>query len=97
MVSALKSYDAEYNEFPAGISSNVVCVLAGDNLRKIVFLSYHRDVERPNEMMDPWKTPYQIRFIAQTNFIISSAGKDKTFGTKDDIIFNSVSNNFVKP
>ena len=48
-------------------------------------------------MVDPWETPYQIQFFQQTNYIIRSAGKDKNFGDADDIIFNSVSNNFVKP
>ena len=48
-------------------------------------------------MVDPWKTPYKIEFFQQTNFIICSAGKDKIFDDADDIIFNSVSNDFVKP
>ena len=48
-------------------------------------------------MADPWETPYQIQFFQQTNYIIRSAGKDKIFGDKDDIIFNSASNDFVKP
>ena len=48
-------------------------------------------------MVDPWETPYKIDFYQQTNFILRSAGKDKIFGDADDIIFNSVSNNFVKP
>jgi hypothetical protein len=55
---------------------------------------------RTNEqggLLDLWRTPYQIKILAQTIFIISSAGKDKIFGDADDIIFNSVSNDFVKP
>jgi hypothetical protein len=48
-------------------------------------------------MIDPWQTPYQIEFSQQTNLITHSAGKDKMFGTKDDIVFNSPSNDFVKP
>ena len=54
-------------------------------------------MEHPNEMVDPWETPYEIKFLQQTNFVISSAGKDKIFGDADDIIFNSVSNDFVGP
>jgi predicted small integral membrane protein len=49
------------------------------------------------EVIDVSQTPYRIELIAPTNFIIRSAGKDKTFGDADDIIFNSVSNDFVKP
>jgi hypothetical protein len=49
------------------------------------------------ETIDSWQTPFQIKFSEQTNFIICSAGPNKIFGDADDIIFNSVSNDFVKP
>ena len=49
------------------------------------------------EIIDIWQTPFQIKFLGQTNFIINSAGPNKIFGDADDIIFNSVSNDFVKP
>lgn len=48
-------------------------------------------------MVDPWETRYQIEFSQQTNFIIRSAGKDKIFGDADDIVFDSVSSDFVRP
>jgi hypothetical protein len=41
--------------------------------------------------------PFQIQVIGTTNFIFHSAGVDKKFGDTDDIIFNSLSNTFVKP
>jgi hypothetical protein len=49
------------------------------------------------EVIDIWQTPYRIALVRRTNFIISSAGPNRKFGDKDDIIFNSVSNDFVKP
>lgn len=49
------------------------------------------------ELVDFWQTPYRIELAGPTNFVICSAGKDKKFGDADDIIFNSVSNCFVKP
>jgi len=49
------------------------------------------------ELLDVWQTPYQIAVVSRTNFIIHSAGRDQKFGDADDIIFNSVSNDFVKP
>ena len=49
------------------------------------------------ETVDIWDTPYQIELVGRTNFIIRSAGKNCRFGDKDDIIFKSVSNDFVKP
>ena len=49
------------------------------------------------EIIDVWQTPYRIELIAPTNIIIQSAGKDKILGGADDIIFNSLSNDLVKP
>jgi type II secretory pathway pseudopilin PulG len=95
--NALNVYREKYASYPTGENSNIVGVLAGDNPQKIIFLNYRRTPEHPNEMVDPWGTPYQIHFSQQTNFIISSAGKDKIFGDADDFIFNGVSNDFVKP
>jgi len=48
-------------------------------------------------VIDVWETPYRMEFAPQTNFIVHSAGPNRKFGDKDDIIFNSVSNDFVSP
>ena len=48
-------------------------------------------------MVDPWETPYQIEFVQHSDFIIRSAGPNQMFGDTDDVIFNSASNDFVKP
>jgi Type II secretion system (T2SS), protein G len=93
----IQSYGQVFGSYPTGENSNVVRMLIGDNPRKMVFLNFRRPAKHPNEMVDPWETPYQIEFSKQTNFIIRSAGKDKIFGDADDIVFNSVSNDFVKP
>ena len=55
------------------------------------------DTNTCGEVVDIWQTPYQIELAGRTNFIIRSAGKDRKFGDEDDIVFNSVSNDFVKP
>jgi hypothetical protein len=93
----IENYKQVFGNYPSGENSNIVNVLTGNNPQKTVFLNFHRSIEHPNEMVDPWETPYQIQFFQQTYFIIGSAGKDKIFGDADDIIFNSVSNDFVKP
>jgi len=46
---------------------------------------------------DIWNTPYRFEILVRTNFIIRSAGPNKIFGDADDIIFDSLSNDFVKP
>jgi hypothetical protein len=61
-------------------------------------LNYHSEqTNSQGQVLDCWKTPYQIEILARTNFIVRSAGSNKIFGDADDIIFNSVSNDFVKP
>jgi hypothetical protein len=49
------------------------------------------------ELIDVWQTPYRIELAGHTNCIIKSAGQNHTFGDKNDIIFNSTSNDFVRP
>jgi hypothetical protein len=61
-------------------------------------LNYHpQQTNSQGQVLDCWETPYQVEILAQTNFVVSSAGPNKKFGDADDIIFNSVSNDFVKP
>jgi hypothetical protein len=63
-----------------------------------VNLNYHSEqTNSQGQVLDCWKTPYQIEILTRTNFVVTSAGPDKKFGDADDIIFNSVSNGFVKP
>ena len=49
------------------------------------------------EVIDIWGTAYQIKLLGPTNFAVGSAGKNLKFGDADDIVFNSISNDFVKP
>ena len=63
-----------------------------------VNLNYHSEqTNSQGQVLDCWKTPYQIEILTRTNFVVTSAGPNKRFGDADDIIFNSVSNDFVKP
>lgn len=95
--AALESYLATTGAMPSGVNSNVVNVLSGNNVEKRIFLNFRPSDKHPNEMVDAWDTPYQIEFLQATNFTIRSAGKNKIFGDKDDIIFESVRDDFVKP
>jgi hypothetical protein len=58
---------------------------------------YPYETNADGAVLDRWDTPYKIETFAKTNFIIRSAGHNRKFGDADDIIFNSVSNGFVKP
>ena len=94
----IKNYQYEFGSYPTGDCAQVFKKLFGDNSKKIEFLRPQNTfTNQAGEFLDPWGTPFAINFLSTNSFVISSAGKDKIFGTKDDIIFNSVSNDFVKP
>jgi hypothetical protein len=97
--AGIKEYKSVFGNYPTGKNANVVRALAGNNPKKL--LLFYLGVNSTNingELIDPWKTPYKIVFDVTNNcFTIFSAGPNQTFGDKDDIIFNSVSNDFVKP
>jgi Type II secretion system (T2SS), protein G len=95
---ALKNYESSNGIYPIGENALILKKLLGDNLQKTVFVHIKASSINTNgEYLDPWGTPYAINFPATNSFVISSAGKNKIFGDPDDIIFNSVSNDFVKP
>jgi hypothetical protein len=72
--------------------------LFGDNPKRIEFLRpQNMSINQAGELLDPWGTPYVINFPSTNSFVVLSAGKDKIFGDADDIIFHSVSNDFVNP
>jgi type II secretory pathway pseudopilin PulG len=94
----INNYQNEFGSYPTGDCAQVLKKLFGDNPKKIEFLRPPNTfTNQIGEFLDPWGTPYAINFLSTNSFVISSAGKDKIFGDKDDIIFNSVSNDFVKP
>jgi len=102
IAAALESYSSTYGVLPVGNVESVERILAGEDLngknpRKIIFLTFKPNIEYSNEWVDAWGTPYAINFLSTNCFLVSSAGKNKIFGDADDIVFNSASNDFVKP
>ena len=96
--AAMIQYHNEYGNYLTGKSANAIQCLLGNNLRKIEFLFLNTNrFDSNGDFLDPWLTPYRIEILAQTNLIVHSAGPNKNFGDADDIIFNSISNDFVKP
>lgn len=56
-----------------------------ENPRRIPFMSFNKkDANSKGEICDPWKTPYRITYDDKGP-LITSAGPDKKFDTKDDI------------
>ncbi len=56
-----------------------------------------RFTNAPGQVVDFWQTPLHVMLIAHTNFLIRSAGPNKRFSDKDDIVYDSTKNGFVIP
>jgi type II secretory pathway pseudopilin PulG len=91
----LDEYYKSNGHLPFGENSNIAAALSASFTNG--FLNYPAWTNSHSELVDYWQTPLQIQIAGTTNFSIRSAGKDKFFSNADDIIFNSVSNDFVKP
>ena len=82
---AMQSYQSAFGCFPSGNTSNVVQSLVGKNPRSLQFLNLTaRSTDSNGQFVDPWGTPYQI--IVDSNVTVCSAGPNKLFGDKDDIV-----------
>jgi hypothetical protein len=81
---------------PAGNNVSIVTALAAMLTNEPMLLASWK-INAQGAAVDAWETPLQIQTVGTTNFSIRSAGQNKKFGDKDDIIFNSLSNGFVKP
>ena len=96
--NALDGYQSKYGCYPTGNELEVVKILRGDNQQRYQFLNIKPNRLNPDKKYaDPWGTPFAINFPSTNSVVLSSAGRDKTWGDKDDIIFNSISNGFVNP
>jgi Type II secretion system (T2SS), protein G len=88
----------EFGSYPTGENATIMKLLAGDNAKKMKFINLGiLSTNAAGQFVDPWKIPYKIISDGTNCVIITSAGIDQKFGNADDIIFNSVSNDFVKP
>lgn len=95
---SIEGYRQEFGGYPTGENASIIRVLTGDNPKGLrLFYLRACSTNGNGQLIDPWVTPYQFIFDSTNRFTIRSAGKNKTLGDADDIVFNSVSNDFVKP
>lgn len=97
MVLLLDDYAQSYNHLPNDGNSNIVSALSVASTNKSFSFFIPGKTNSIGEIVDYWQTSLQIEVVSMTNFIIRSAGPNKIFGDDDDIIFNSLPNDFVKP
>ncbi len=86
LLNALQFYQAEYDSYPSGSSSKILQALLGNNPKKRVFLSIGaRSTNNAGQFVDPWGTPYEIGVESTNLVMIRCAGKNRSFGDKDDM------------
>jgi len=95
MAFFLNEYNKSNGHLPFGENSNIAATLYATFTNDFLHLSNWTNSN--GEIIDYWQVPLQMQIVDTTNFIIRSAGKNKIFAAADDIIFNSASNDFVKP
>ena len=102
LYSGLETYKNNFGNFPVGDNATIMKMLCRDN-PKGKQLFHFTDRSRAHakdwrgQCVDGWGTAFQIDFSPTNNLVILSAGIDKAFGSKDDLIFNGSTNDFVKP
>jgi hypothetical protein len=98
LANAISRYAEVFQQYPAQENAALVKALTGNNPQQITFLNLAANsTNKDGQLVDLWNTPYKISFNSTNSFTISSAGNNHAFGDTDDIIFDSRSNNFVKP
>jgi type II secretory pathway pseudopilin PulG len=93
MKSAIEGYRDTLGEVPMGNNASILQLLSGGNSdgrnpTKIVFLSFGENkTNESGEFLDPWRTPYQIQILGTNDIKLKSAGKNRAFGDKDDLVW----------
>ena len=97
MQIACKSYQTEYGSLPAGNNTDITSALRGANPRNIVFFELRsRDMNSLGEVIDPWGTPYRFTLQDGQSPLIRSAGPDRIFDDKDDLVSDQFQNQTAK-
>ena len=98
LATGIESYKTNFQKYPSSIATQLWKQLSGENPTKIIFTSFpFGSITTNGKYLDPWGSPIAVRFCSTNSYEISSVGKDKISGSKDDIVFNSASNAFVNP
>src|SRR5215210_1506534 len=81
---ACQSYQLRYGKYPSGTPSEIATALQGSNLEGAESLDLRLGLNNLGVPVDAWGSPMQIIFRSE-NVVVTSAGKDKKLGTRDDI------------
>ncbi|MEO0793598.1 MAG: hypothetical protein AAFX93_00465 [Verrucomicrobiota bacterium] len=84
---AVQMYEEEYGERIVDLSNkNVLLLVTGENEKKIKFYSIGLEkLDDEGNILDLWGTQIKFKRNEQGRLVAVSAGKDRKFGTDDDI------------
>ncbi|MCS7337695.1 MAG: hypothetical protein NZ739_05580 [Verrucomicrobiae bacterium] len=79
LLFALQQYKEFAGAYPTGNNLDIARALSGHGDKKIVILAVRKsDLNQKGEIVDPWGTPLQFYFTANS-VLIRSAGPNKVF------------------
>jgi hypothetical protein len=82
----LRDYARQFGEFPIGANADITRALAGDNPKRIIFVTLDELPMNPaGELIDAWGTPYFFHQVSGTQMEIFSAGPDRQMWSRDDL------------
>lgn len=83
LVAALEKSREIFGTYPTGTWQEISQALMGKNQEGHVFID-PKWTNRQGELVDPWGTPFSLTI--ETNVILKSAGPNRRFGDKDDVV-----------
>ena len=87
----LEGYRRVVGEFPVGEDNRqIVCALLGANAKRMPVLARdHPRLNNAGELVDAWGRPFFFHLISREHLEVRSAGPDREFYTKDDLVAGS--------
>jgi len=87
---AIRNYGSLFNGNPAGVNSEITSQLNGQNPKQANFIRPEAGmrINSQGELIDPWGTPYFFHQLSGSETEIRSAGPDRTFYTRDDLVIH---------
>jgi hypothetical protein len=96
---ALEAFKNDFDNYPTGDNATISKQLLKGNPKGKVFLDTDRRslfaMNEKSEYVDAWGNPFQIEMLITNSLVLRSAGIDRVFGTKDDLVFEQINNSFV--
>lgn len=85
IIFAIGQYKQTMGSYPSGDSCAVSSALMGHNSRGLTFIEGHGWTNKQGELLDPWRTPYDI-VITNGSLTVRSAGSNGVMGDADDVV-----------